>query len=143
MPSCVDCHPKADPGETEENLAHDVHWEKVACTVCHASGPYRNCSGCHVGEDIDGLPVATLEESSMQFKIGRNPSPDEVHPWDYVLVRQVPVEPDTFAFYGDMLLPEFASVSTWKLTTPHTDADHRLPSRLTVVQFSCVSSYSA
>ena len=119
MPRCVDCHPKADPDQTEENLAHDLHWEKVACAVCHASGPYQNCYGCHVGTDEEGLPFATLEESQMQFKIGRNPLPDEAHPWDYVLVRHVPVEPDTFGFYGDMLLSEFDSVPTWKLATPH------------------------
>ncbi len=119
MPSCVSCHPTANPCETEENLAHDIHWEQVACTVCHVSGPYENCYGCHVGLDEKGTPSATLEESQMQFKIGRNPNPDEVHPWDYVLVRHVPVEPDTFIEYGDVLLGEFDNAPTWKMTTPH------------------------
>ena len=119
MPRCVNCHPTADPGETEENLAHDIHWEQVDCAVCHVSGPYKNCYGCHVETDEKGVPSATLDESQMQFKIGRNPDPDEVHPWDYVLVRHVPVEPDTFIFYGDMLLREFDSAPTWKLATPH------------------------
>ncbi len=119
MPRCVNCHPKADPEQTEENLAHDIHWEQVACAVCHASGPYQNCYGCHVGQDEQGLPFATLEESQMQFKIGRNPLPDEVHPWEYVLLRHVPIEPDTFAFYEDILLTSFDSTPTWKLATPH------------------------
>lgn len=55
----------------------------------------------------------------MQFKIGRNPLPDEVHPWEYVLLRHVPIEPDTFAFYEDILLTSFDSTPTWKLATPH------------------------
>jgi hypothetical protein len=119
MPRCTTCHPQADPSQTEENLAHDIHWDKVACTVCHTSGPYSNCYGCHVGTDDDGRPSVTLDESQLQFKIGRNPNPDEVHPWEYVLVRHVPVEPDTFVAYGDVLLSEFDSEPTWKLATPH------------------------
>ena len=119
MPSCLDCHSDSSPEQTEENLAHDIHWEKLACSVCHASGPYQNCYSCHVATDEEGLPYYTTEESQMQFKIGRNPLPSQDHPWEYVLVRHVPVEPDTFAFYGDMLLQDFDNLPTWKLTTPH------------------------
>jgi hypothetical protein len=36
-----------------------------------------------------------------------------------VLVRHVPVVPDTFAFYGEGLLPTFDNLSTWKYATPH------------------------
>jgi len=69
--------------------------------------------------DENGIPSATLEGTQMEFKIGRNPNPDEVHPWDYVLVREVPVEPDTFVIFGDALLSDFDNAPTWKLTTPH------------------------
>jgi hypothetical protein len=55
----------------------------------------------------------------MGFKIGRNPYQSEERPWEYVLVRHVPVEPDTFAFYGDGLLSDFDNVPTWKYATPH------------------------
>jgi hypothetical protein len=55
----------------------------------------------------------------MQFKIGRNPLQSEERPWEYVLLRHIPVTPDTFAFYGDELMPGFDNVPTWKYATPH------------------------
>jgi thiosulfate/3-mercaptopyruvate sulfurtransferase len=55
----------------------------------------------------------------MDFKIGRNPLRSEDRPWAYVLVRHVPVARDTFGFYGEGLLPEFADQPTWKYATPH------------------------
>lgn len=117
-PNCIDCHPEAAPGETDV-LEHALHWSQVACSVCHTSGPYKNCYSCHVGTDEKGLPYFETEESQMQFKIGRNPFQSEERPWEYVLVRHVPVEPDTFAFYGDALLSSFDNLPTWKYATPH------------------------
>ena len=55
----------------------------------------------------------------MTFKIGHNPSKSEERPWEYVLLRHVPVARDTFAFYGDDLLPDFDALPTWKNATPH------------------------
>jgi thiosulfate/3-mercaptopyruvate sulfurtransferase len=36
-----------------------------------------------------------------------------------VVVRHVPVSPDTFSYYGDNLLPDFNVLPTWKYATPH------------------------
>jgi hypothetical protein len=69
--------------------------------------------------DEEGLPYYTTDDSQMLFKIGRNPFQSEKRPWEYVLVRHVPVEPDTFEFYGDALLPDFDNLPTWKYATPH------------------------
>jgi len=55
----------------------------------------------------------------MTFKIGRNPVKSERHPWDWVLLRHVPTNPELFAYYGDTLLPDFDNLPTWKFTTPH------------------------
>ena len=117
-PNCADCHPEATPGQSTL-LEHDLHWNKVSCNVCHVSGPYKNCYDCHVAMDDKGLPYFETDDSQMQFKIGRNPSQSEERPWEYVLVRHIPVEPDTFAFYGDDLMPDFDNLPTWKYATPH------------------------
>jgi hypothetical protein len=72
-----------------------------------------------VGVDEKGLAYLKTDESQMTFKIGRNALVSENRPWDYVLVRHIPVVPDTFAFYGEGLLPTFENVPTWKYATPH------------------------
>jgi hypothetical protein len=83
------------------------------------SGAYKSCFNCHVGLDENGLAYLKTDDSQMTFKIGRNPLRSEARPWEYVLVRHVPVVPDTFAFYGEGLLPAFDSAPTWKYATPH------------------------
>ena len=55
----------------------------------------------------------------MAFKIGRNPLQSEDRPWKYVPVRHVPVDPESFAYYGEDLLPNFDALPTWKYATPH------------------------
>ncbi len=117
-PRCSDCHDSADP-KWANIVEHILHPETVACSVCHVSGPYKNCYGCHVGTDEAGQPYYTTEESQMDFKIGRNPLKSADRPWDYVLLRHVPVEPDTFVFYGSALLADFDNAPTWKYATPH------------------------
>ncbi len=116
--SCLDCHAEvADiPGEIQE---HNTHFGTVDCAVCHVSGPYKSCYNCHVAVDEKGLTYFQTDDSEMTFKIGRNPLKSDDRPWDYVLLRHVPVVPDTFAFYGDDLLPTFDNVPTWKYATPH------------------------
>ena len=115
---CLECHPEAAPDQSELE-EHKIHADKVACEVCHVSGPYKSCYNCHVAIDEQGLPYYETDDSQMTFKIGRNPLKSDDRPWDYVLVRHVPVVPDTFAFYGDNLLSSFDNVSTWKYATPH------------------------
>jgi thiosulfate/3-mercaptopyruvate sulfurtransferase len=117
-PNCLDCHPEvaSSQGQIEQ---HDIHLETVECTVCHVSGAYKSCYNCHVGIDKNGLAYLKTDESEMTFKIGRNPLQSQERPWEYVLVRHVPIVPDTFAFYGDGLLPTFDNMPTWKYATPH------------------------
>jgi hypothetical protein len=133
-PNCLDCHPEiaANKGESQQ---HDIHLGKVDCTVCHVSGSYKNCYNCHVGTDKNGVAYSKTDESQMLFKIGRNPLESEDRPWDYVLVRHVPVVPDTFAFYGQDLLSTFDNVPTWKYATPHNIQ------RITTQNQSCASCH--
>jgi hypothetical protein len=116
--NCLECHEEAAPDQSEIE-EHKIHADKVACEVCHVSGPYKSCYNCHAAIDEQGLPYYETDDSEMTFKIGRNPLKSDDRPWDYVLVRHVPVVPDTFAFYGDNLLSSFDNVSTWKYATPH------------------------
>ena len=115
---CLECHEEATPDQSEIE-EHIIHADKVACEVCHASGPYKSCYDCHVALDEKGLPYYEVGESELTFKIGHNSLKSDDRPWDYVLVRHVPVAADTFAFYGDDLLPNFDNAPTWKYATPH------------------------
>lgn len=118
MPACVDCH--EDVGSGNDGVPqHAMHGEKVACQVCHSAGDYKQCFNCHVGKDDEGLVYRQLDPSEMDFKIGLNPLKSEERPWDYVLLRHIPVTRDIFEYYGEDLLPEFDNVPTWKYTTPH------------------------
>jgi hypothetical protein len=117
-PNCLGCHPEVTSvrGEIEQ---HDIHLGTVDCTVCHVSGEYKSCYNCHVGLDKNGLAYLKTDESQMTFKIGRNVLQSEERPWEYVLVRHIPVVADTFVFYGEDLLPSFDNAPTWKYATPH------------------------
>jgi len=115
---CLECHLEAE-GERSDIVEHKLHEGKVACEVCHVSGPYKSCYNCHVALNDEGVPFFRTDGSKLTFKIGRNPLKSEDRPWDYVLLRHAPAARDTFAFYGDDLLPEFDNVPTWKYATPH------------------------
>ena len=114
---CGECHEEIWDG-VEDNPQHEQHLGDLSCQTCH-SVSYKNCYGCHVSIDAVGLPSRTTEPSIMQFKIGRNPLRSGERPYEYVVLRHVPVGPDTCDYYGSNLLPEFDAVSTWKLATPH------------------------
>jgi len=118
VPNCLDCHKDVEGGK-DGVTQHAIHGQKVACQVCHSAGPYKTCYGCHVGKDAGGLPYRKTEPTQYEFKIGRNPLKSDERPWDYVLLRHVPVARDTFAYYGKDLLPAFDAVPTWKYATPH------------------------
>lgn len=121
-PKCTDCHP-ADEEFTRiamhaEHATGDseVH---LQCQVCH-SQPYNNCWNCHVGLTDEGLPVYKTDSSEFGFKIGRNYRQGEDRPWDYIVVRHVPVFPGVFDSYGKDALDGFATMPTWKYATPHS-----------------------
>jgi thiosulfate/3-mercaptopyruvate sulfurtransferase len=68
----------------------------------------------------EGVPFFKIEPSVMGFEIGYNPLRGDDRPWKYVPVRHVPIDTESFAYYGDDLLPNFDALPTWKYTTPHT-----------------------
>ena len=114
---CGDCH--ADVWtNTEGNPQHEQHLGDLSCQVCH-SVTYKNCYGCHVSIDPEGLPCRTSEPSVMQFEIGNNPLRSSERPYKYVVLRHVPTCAGTCDYYGENLFPDFNAVSTWKYATPH------------------------
>jgi thiosulfate/3-mercaptopyruvate sulfurtransferase len=117
-PDCLDCHPDV-AGGVDGVAQHAMHEDSVSCQVCHSAGPYKSCYNCHVGQDDKGLAYFKTDPSQMTFKIGRNPFQSEERPWNYVLVRHAPVARDTFAFYGENLLPDYDQVPTWKYAAVH------------------------
>jgi len=118
MPSCqdADCHPDVAPGDGVANHT-ELHFDALSCQVCHST-TYKNCYSCHVAQE-NGVPFFRIEPSVMDFKIGRNPLQSEERPWAYVPVRHVPIDPESFAYYGEDLLSNFDALPTWKYATPH------------------------
>ncbi len=118
VPGCQaeECHANVGPGD---GIAYhtEFHFETVSCQVCHST-TYKNCYSCHVAQQ-DGVTYFETEPSVMAFKIGRNPLQSEDRPWAYVPVRHVPIDPESFAYYGEDLLPNFDALPTWKYATPH------------------------
>lgn len=113
--TCDECHQEV---WTDNNPQHQQHLSDLSCQVCH-SMTYSNCYNCHVAIDQKGLAYRTSDPTQMQFKIGLNPVRSSERPYKYVVVRHVPVSPDTFSYYGDSLLPDFNALPTWKYATPH------------------------
>ncbi|MBE2220621.1 MAG: hypothetical protein IAF02_03725 [Anaerolineae bacterium] len=118
-PQCENCHEEAATGVDEVTM-HMVHDENtLACQVCHST-TYINCDSCHVQvAEESGNPYFTTEESYFTFLIGKNPLLSEERPWKYVPLRHVPIDPNSFAFYGSNLLPNFDALPTWHAATPH------------------------
>lgn len=118
-PACEDCHDDIAMGEDTEIRAHYRHQpDTMSCQVCHSQS-YINCVNCHVEQNEDGLAFFTVEDNFMGFYIGRNPEITEERPYRYVPVRHVPIDPDSFSFYGENLLPNFDERPTWVYATPH------------------------
>lgn len=114
-PSCAGCHSTAAAG-TDGVAYHSMHATKVDCPVCH-SQPYRNCYQCHVGTG-NGKTHGIQFPSELDFRIGLNPIQSTARPWDYVVLRHIPVEPEMYDVYG-VTLTDYASLPTWKYATPH------------------------
>ena len=108
MPRCEDCHSGA--AFDTANAYHDQHLGKLSCHVCHAQD-YKGCNTCHVSSGrITG-------SSYLEFKIGKNPLPDE-RSYEYATLRHIPISPDTYEGWGGDT-PNFNILPTWKYTTPH------------------------
>jgi hypothetical protein len=120
-PKCEDCHSGSSfenlqPHQQHAGLKDDATY--LQCQTCHSQA-YNNCYNCHVEQDANGLGFFKTEKSWFDFKIGRNTQQSENRPYDYVVVRHVPVDHDTFSFYGDNILSNFDALPTWKYATPH------------------------
>ena len=115
--ACTDCHPNAVAGKGQVQQ-HNLHGDKLACQVCH-SVAYKSCYSCHLQTNDKGQPFFKIEPSVMTFKIGLNPLKSTDRPWNYVVLRHAPVDPNSFGFYGKDILGKFNALPTWKYATPH------------------------
>ena len=117
-PRCETCHVSVSTGQ-DGVIMHQMHGGNLACQVCH-SVAYTQCEGCHVGVNPStGTPSYDLEAKYLAFIIGRNPIPSYQRPYQIVTLRHVPIAADSFLFYGESLLPDFAKHPTWTYATPH------------------------
>ncbi len=117
MVQCTDCHQDVYSG-TSPIEAHKVHNEDLmSCQVCHASAN-NNCFDCHVTLKDDG-GLSSTSETKLMFKIGTNPEITERYPYKYVTLRHVPTTIDSFIQLGESLLPNYHSVSNWKMSPTH------------------------
>jgi thiosulfate/3-mercaptopyruvate sulfurtransferase len=113
---CKSCHLS---GGSDDIMMHEMHGDKLSCQVCHSIS-YTSCDSCHVAiSETSGNPFFETADSYLTFLIGRNPLQSEDRPYEYVPLRHVPVDPDSFSFYGEDLLPDFDAQPTWRYTTPH------------------------
>ena len=117
-PTCESCH-QEQIGVGSGILEHEVHGtETLSCQSCHST-TYTNCINCHVEQTDDGVPFYTIEEHFFGFYLGLNPNRSAERPYEYVPLRHVPIDRDSFSFYGEDLLPNFDSRPTWVYATPH------------------------
>lgn len=117
-PACESCH-QDQVGIGSGIEQHEIHGsEIVSCQTCH-SVQYTNCVNCHVERNEDDIPFYSVEEHFMGFYIGRNPLQSAERPYRYTTLRHIPIDPDSFSYYGDNLLPNFNNRPTWEYATPH------------------------
>lgn len=118
VPGCETCHETVG-AEEDSNLQHKMHNDKLSCQVCH-SVSYTSCDGCHVAiSENTGNPFFETQNTYLTFFIGRNPEQSYHRPYEYVTVRHIPVDTESYAFYGENLLPNFDARPTWSYATPH------------------------
>lgn len=117
-PRCENCHEAIYADAAVNKEQHRQHKGRASCQVCH-SMPYKNCFSCHFGKDKDGYRYFKTKDSTMEFKIGRNPLRSEKRPEAFVTLRHVPVDRNSFQFYVENGLEQFDELPTWKLATPH------------------------
>ena len=118
VPACESCHAQVGASE-DANPQHTLHKDKLSCQVCHSIS-YSSCDGCHVAiSEKTGNPFFETQATYLTFFIGRNPEPNYHRPYEYVPVRHIPVDPESYAFYGEDLLSNFEAQPTWAYATPH------------------------
>lgn len=118
IPACETCHETVG-ADGDSNPQHKMHTDKLSCQVCH-SVSYTSCDGCHVAvSETSGNSFFETQNTYLTFFIGRNPDPTYHRPYEYVTVRHIPVDTESYAYYGENLLSNFDSRPTWAYTTPH------------------------
>jgi thiosulfate/3-mercaptopyruvate sulfurtransferase len=118
MPSCESCHPEVALA-TDDVEMHQAHGADLSCQVCHSIS-YSSCDSCHVQiSDKTGNPFFTTDATYLTFLIGRNVNKSYDRPYDYVPVRHIPIDVDSYSYYGADLLPNFNALPTWAYATPH------------------------
>ena len=108
LPKCTNCHSNL----SSSNPFHTKHISTFSCNTCH-SQDYNNCGSCHIGGD--GARI----HSYQGYKIGMNPIKDTKPQYEFALLRQSLMAPDSWQNYGIALLSNFNVRPTYKYTTPH------------------------
>jgi len=122
-PSCESCH-QDQIGVGSGIYQHELHGtETLSCQVCHSIS-YTNCTNCHVERTADDVAFYSVEDHFLGFYIGRNPLRGAERPYEYVPLRHVPIDINSFSFYGENLLPNFGVLPTWAYATPHNIQRH-------------------
>jgi len=117
QPACESCH-EEQVGVGSGIYQHEVHGtETMSCQTCH-SVSYTNCTNCHVEQTADNVPFYSVESHDLMFVIGRNELRSNERPYDWVPVRHVPVDIESFSYY-DVILENFDTRPTWVYATPH------------------------
>ena len=118
VPECKSCHEQVGE-DGDQILQHTLHGDKLSCQVCHSIS-YTSCDGCHVAvSEKTGNPFFETQATYTTFFIGRNPIQNYHRPYEYVTVRHIPVDTQSYAYYGDNLLSNFDALPTWAYATPH------------------------
>ena len=117
QPTCESCHPEVVEGDG--NVMHAQHAGNLSCQVCHSIS-YSSCDSCHVQVNEEtGVPYFRTDGTYTTFKIGLHPNPTEERPYEYVIVRHIPVDETAYEYYGEDLLPNFDALPTWVMSNPH------------------------
>ncbi len=134
-PRCESCH-QEQIGVGSGIPQHEVHGtELLSCQVCHST-TYTNCTNCHVEQTEEKQAFYRIEEHSLGFFIGQNTLQNAERPYQYVPVRHVPIDINSFSFYGEDLLSNFDNRPTWVYATPHNIQ------RITPQTESCTSCHT-
>lgn len=104
-PACVGCHTPGTEKTDKAKQAHGKHHGSLSCAACHAGAPYRNCSGCHLGEGAAAKPG---------FILGKNPR----DPKTVTTLRLIPTVRDTFKGAG-IEMERYDELPNYWPTAPH------------------------
>jgi thiosulfate/3-mercaptopyruvate sulfurtransferase len=98
--TCAGCHARGSDGE-KSRAAHQQHDGRL----CHASGAYRNCQDCHLGQGATAKPA---------FLLGVSPRDGKT----ITTLRLIPTVRDTFAKAG-LRMEAYDKLPNYWDTAPH------------------------